>query len=701
MSDDLHKKLSVVRTEIDTIDAQLLDLLNRRARCAQLVGEIKAQHGEAGFIYRPEREAQVLRRIQENNPGPLPNDSVTWFFREVMSACLSLEQRLGVAFLGPLGTFSESAAVKHFGHAVRLLPQNSIDDVFREVESGHADFAVVPIENSTEGAIGRTLDLLMTTPLKVCGEVVLRIHQHLLSKEASLGKITRVYSHAQSLAQCHEWLNRTLPEAQRISMGSNAQAAQVAAGEAGSAAIAGEAAAERYDLPKLASNIEDEPNNTTRFVVIGRQEAGASGRDKTSLIMSTQNRTGSLCTLLAPFSEAGVSMTGSNPDRRGIPCGVRILRRYRRASGGCHRRDGAGRAWPPGALSQGAWLVPGRSLLITSFSQGKYMALCDQSLPNVRAISPYQPGKPITQLAREMGIPVERIVKLASNENPLGVSPLGLAAMRQCQSHRGGALSRRQRFRTETGARRSHFGVGDGVHIVLGNGSNDVLDQVARAFLAPGRSKRSTRSTRLPSIRSATLDYRRANGIEVPAQAISATTSTQCRAVRLRPQTRMVFIANPNNPTGTLVPYRISCSSLSGWRCRTKVVVVLDEAYNEYHRFDQYKSIQRRLAEAEFPNLRDHADVFQDLRPRRACAYRLRPGLAHESVADLMNRVRRAFQLSTASDVGRRERRRSTIRDFIRKELCEVNRDGHEADCRQGAERASGLRNTFLLSATS
>ena len=309
MSDDLQDKLTVVRSEIDAIDAQLLDLLNRRAQCAQRVGQIKMQHGDAGFIYRPEREAQVLRRIQEINPGPLSGDSVTWFFREVMSACLSLEQPLGVAFLGPLGTFSESAATKHFGHAARLLPQQSIDDVFREVEAGHADYAVVPIENSTEGAIGRTLDLLMTTPLKICGEVVLRIHQHLLSKDAALDTITKVYSHAQSLAQCHEWLNRVLPNAQRIPMGSNAQAAQAAAGEPGAAAIAGEAAAERYQLPVLAANIEDEPNNTTRFVVLGRQDTGPSGRDKTSLIMSAHNRTGALAGLLAPISEGGVSMT--------------------------------------------------------------------------------------------------------------------------------------------------------------------------------------------------------------------------------------------------------------------------------------------------------------------------------------------------------------------------------------------------------
>lgn len=309
MSDDLKKELAGVRGEIDAIDAQLLDLLNRRARCAQKVGEIKAAHGEGGFIYRPEREAQVLRRVQEMNAGPLPNESVTWFFREVMSACLSLERPLAVAFLGPLGTFSESAATKHFGHAAQLQPQASIDDVFREVEAGHADFAVVPVENSTEGAIGRTLDLLMTSGLKMCGEVVLRIHQHLMTKESSLDAVTKVYSHAQSLAQCHEWLNRSLPKAQRIPVGSNAQAAQLAAAEAGAAALAGEAAAERYDLPVLVANVEDEPNNTTRWVVLGRHEAGPSGRDKTSLIMSAPNRTGSLGELLSPFSEAGVSMT--------------------------------------------------------------------------------------------------------------------------------------------------------------------------------------------------------------------------------------------------------------------------------------------------------------------------------------------------------------------------------------------------------
>ena len=316
----IQEALAVVRQQIDGIDGTLLELLNRRAQCAREVGEIKARFGDDGFIYRPEREAQVLRRLQDMNQGPLADETITRLFREVMSACLALEQPIGVAFLGPLGTFSESAAVKQFGHAARLLPQASIDDVFRAVEASHVDYAVVPVENSTEGAIGRTLDLLLGTSLKICGEVVVRIHQNLLSKAVSLGEVTQVLSHAQSLAQCHEWLNRNLPDVPRIPVASNAEAARLAAENPGWAAIAGEAAAERYQLPYLASSIEDEPNNTTRFLVLGRFAAGVSGQDKTSLILSTPNRTGALQSLLAPLAEAGVSMTRleSRPARHAL-----------------------------------------------------------------------------------------------------------------------------------------------------------------------------------------------------------------------------------------------------------------------------------------------------------------------------------------------------------------------------------------------
>jgi chorismate mutase/prephenate dehydratase len=307
----LVEELSVVRGEIDRVDNTILELLNQRARCAQTVGEIKARHGDAGFIYRPEREAQVLRRLQELNQGPLADETVTRLFREVMSACLSLEQPLSIAYLGPEGSFTGSAALKHFGHAARLVPQAAIDELFREVEAGHVDYAVAPVENSTEGAVGRTMDLLLGTPLKICGEVVLRVHQNLLTKAGSLAEIKHVYSHAQSLSQCHEWLNRNLPGVPRTAVASNSLAAQMVAesNDPTLAAIAGEAAGERYGLPKLAASIEDEPNNTTRFVVLGRHDAGISGRDKTSLIMSAPNRTGALHYLLTPLTDAGVSLT--------------------------------------------------------------------------------------------------------------------------------------------------------------------------------------------------------------------------------------------------------------------------------------------------------------------------------------------------------------------------------------------------------
>ncbi|MDR0996900.1 MAG: prephenate dehydratase [Zoogloeaceae bacterium] len=311
--------LSGLRAQIDAIDDQILELLNRRAKVAQAVGETKRAQGMTGPAFRPEREAQVLRRVADQNPGPLPARTVAFFFREIMSACLALETPLAIAYLGPEGTFSEAAAMKQFGHAANLLPQASIDDVFRAVEAGHADFAVVPVENSSEGAVGRTLDLLVSTSLVVCGEVLVRIHQNLLSRTEDLAQVEKVYAHAQSLAQCHEWLNRHLPGASRLPVASNAHAAQLAAGDPGAAAIASLAASERYQLPVRFANIEDDPENTTRFVALGKQRVAPSGHDKTSLILSAPNVSGSLYELLAPLAEAGVSMTRleSRPARQG------------------------------------------------------------------------------------------------------------------------------------------------------------------------------------------------------------------------------------------------------------------------------------------------------------------------------------------------------------------------------------------------
>lgn len=311
MSEELQRH----RDGIDAIDAEILKLVNQRAEHAKAIGALKN-----GAVYRPEREAQILRRIKERNPGPLSDETAARLFREIMSACLALEKPLAVAFLGPQGTFTQAAAIKHFGHAAQTRPCASIDDVFRTVEAGSADYGVVPVENSTGGAVGTTLDLLLTTPLKVCGEVDLRVHQFLLRKAGAAGKAEKVYSHAQSLAQCHEWLNQNLPDAERVAVVSNAEAARLAAEDETAAAIAGEMAAEIYGLEKTAENIEDKPDNTTRFLVIGAHDAAPSGRDKTSLALSARNRPGAVYDLLSPLAAHEVSMTKleSRPSRAGL-----------------------------------------------------------------------------------------------------------------------------------------------------------------------------------------------------------------------------------------------------------------------------------------------------------------------------------------------------------------------------------------------
>jgi len=312
MSDD---ELLRLRQEIDSIDAEMLARLSRRAEVAHRIGEIKR-----GNIYRPEREAQVLRRLAETNPGPLPGTAVQRIFREIMSACLALEQPLSIAYLGPEGTFSEAAARKHFGSGPTLEPVSSIDEVFRAVEAGNADYGVVPVENSTEGAVGRTQDLLLTSPAKLCGEVKLPVRQNLLSRAAGVGAVRRVYSHAQSLGQCHEWLTRNLPDVPRIPVASNGEAARLAAEDPDAAALAGEAAGERYGLTTLAAGVEDDPNNTTRFLVIACHDAGPSGKDKTSLVCSAPNQPGAMHALLEPLARHGVSMTNlqSRPARSGL-----------------------------------------------------------------------------------------------------------------------------------------------------------------------------------------------------------------------------------------------------------------------------------------------------------------------------------------------------------------------------------------------
>jgi chorismate mutase/prephenate dehydratase len=263
----------------------------------------------------------VLRKVQSRNEGPIRDEEMLRLFREIMSACLAQQEPLKVGFLGPEGTFTQTAVYKHFGHSVRALPFHTIDEIFHEVESGVADFGVVPIENSTEGSVNYTLDMFLTSPLKIAGEIELRIEQHLLGSETGLDRIERICAHEQSLAQCRSWLREYLPHVELIGMSSNAAGARRARDEAGTAAIGPDVAADVYDLQILVSNIEDRADNATRFLVIGRELLTPSGDDKTTILVSTSDTAegaGVLHQLLQPLADNGISMTRieSRPSRR-------------------------------------------------------------------------------------------------------------------------------------------------------------------------------------------------------------------------------------------------------------------------------------------------------------------------------------------------------------------------------------------------
>jgi chorismate mutase/prephenate dehydratase len=275
---DALPDLASIRQRIDEVDRKIQDLINERARYAQQVGISKGDLSSAVDYYRPEREAEVLRAVRERNEGPLRDEEMLRLFREIMSACLAQQDPLKISYLGPEGTFTQTAVYKHFGHSVRGLPFSTIDEVFQEVESGAADFGVVPIENSTEGTVNHTLDMFLTSPLKIGGEVEMRIEQHLLATDAGLESIERICAHEQSLAQCRGWLRECLPQVELIGVSSNATGARRARDEQGTAAIGGEAAAEVYDLQVLVNNIEDRPDNTTRFLVIGREHRVPRGQ---------------------------------------------------------------------------------------------------------------------------------------------------------------------------------------------------------------------------------------------------------------------------------------------------------------------------------------------------------------------------------------------------------------------------------------
>ncbi|MEW9624712.1 prephenate dehydratase [Rhodanobacter geophilus] len=300
--------LADVRERIDSIDRQIQELISERANWAQEVARVKGEGLSAIDYYRPEREAHVLRMVVDRNKGPLPDAEMVRLFREIMSSCLAQEDPLKIGYLGPEGTFSEQAVRKHFGHAAYGLPLGSIEEVFQEVAAGHADFGVVPVENSGQGMIQVTLDMFLTSDARICGEVELRVHQCLHSMAGRLEDIKRVYAHAQSLQQCKTWLRMNLPGVECEAVSSNAEATRLARHADDVGAIAGEIAGKVYGLRTLATGIEDRADNTTRFLVIGRSLFPPSGNDRTSLLITVNDQPGALYHVLSPFAQHGVSL---------------------------------------------------------------------------------------------------------------------------------------------------------------------------------------------------------------------------------------------------------------------------------------------------------------------------------------------------------------------------------------------------------
>lgn len=320
MNDETKKaELESVRKRIDELDASIQELISKRVELAFAVGATKGDQPNAVGYYRPEREAQVLRGVLERNEGPLDDAEILRLFREIMSACLARQEPMKIAYLGPEGTFTQQAVYRHFGHSVLALGHPGIETVFEQVQGEEADFGVVPIENSTQGIVTHTLDMFLESDLKICGEVEMRIHHNLLTHSTSLAGLERVYAHSQSLSQCRTWLRRNLPEVEVLPVASNAEAARRVRSAPEAAAIASRSAAEIYGVPILFSSIEDNADNSTRFLVIGRQLFSASGDDKTTLLLAGKEGPGLLHKLLEPLADQKLNMTRieSRPSRVG------------------------------------------------------------------------------------------------------------------------------------------------------------------------------------------------------------------------------------------------------------------------------------------------------------------------------------------------------------------------------------------------
>jgi chorismate mutase / prephenate dehydratase len=302
-----HDRMRRLRADIDAIDNEILALLNRRAEAVIEVGKVKTEHNLRYYV--PEREVEILRRLMESNTGPFPNDALKTIYREIISASLALEKPLSVAFLGPKATFTHLACLKHFGESAEYVPQINVSEVFDAVERGFADFGVVPIENSSEGIVSHTLDMFVDHNLLISGEILVEVAHDLLSVTGDIEHVRRIYSHPHAIAQCRSWLERSLRSVPVFDVESTARAAELAADDPSAAAIAGEAAAKSYGLKAIRKRIQDNANNFTRFIIVGRIAPERTGNDKTSVLFSGRDEVGALYLMLEPFAKEGVNLT--------------------------------------------------------------------------------------------------------------------------------------------------------------------------------------------------------------------------------------------------------------------------------------------------------------------------------------------------------------------------------------------------------
>jgi histidinol-phosphate aminotransferase len=561
VASETESELEELRREIDATDRAILERLNERARLVEAVGRWKRSQGRA--VYTAARERDLVAALARANPGPFPNEGLAPVFREIISATRSLEERVRVAFLGPEGTFSHLAVRQQFGTLADLCPVGSIPEVFAAVERRKAGLGIVPVENTTEGVVTACLDAFLESDVSICGEVVLRVSHQLMSRATRLEEIRKVVSHPQPLAQCRGWLDRHLPGIERMEVASTAAAAAVAVREEGVAAIGSTIAAEVNGLQILEPCIEDRADNTTRFLLIGgvtpRALRALPGQPDVDAVTSSEEQTVGVCLLRRP----------RGPSRRG--------------AGGEGDRGGGGGL----PLLQGHRLVPA-SRGAARPRGGRGMSLEKVLRPHIVDLEPYTPGKPVEELERELGI--SGAVKLASNENPLGPSPKAVDAIRQAalQVHRypDGASFRLRaalagRLRVDPGA------------LVFGAGADEILELLVKVLVGPGDEVVYA----WPSFAMYPIVTRGVGGtpVTVPLDS-NLVHDLDAMARAVGPRTKLVFVCNPNNPTGTSVGAEAFDRFVGG--LPDAVVLAVDEAYSDFARRtdfpDSFQWIRRR-----------------------------------------------------------------------------------------------------------